>query len=73
MVGQWPGSPDIVSSGQREQLAARYGRGAVESQLSVRRETTIASALKIGTYVRCTIPSLPSGAARLASQPSSRA
>jgi len=69
LVGQWPGSPDVVSSAQREQLAARYGRGAAETTLSVRRDAAVASVLGIGTYIRNQVPSLPSGSARLAALP----
>jgi hypothetical protein len=69
LASQWPGTLDAISSAQREQLATRYGRGAAETTLSVRRDATVAGTLALGSYVLNRVPSLPSGSARLATQP----
>jgi hypothetical protein len=58
----------VVSSVQRGPLAARYGRGAPETVLHLRREVAHVAALQIGSYVRNELTSLPSGTARLATQ-----
>ena len=68
LEGQWPGTSDTLSGVQRAQLAQRYGRGAPETTLRVRRDSTVAASLALGTYVRNSVPSLPSGTARLATQ-----
>ena len=68
-VGNWSAGPEVVSSVQRGQLAIRYGRGAPETVLRCRRDSSTVAALSIGSYLRCNVPSLPSGVARLLTQP----
>lgn len=68
IAGAWPGSPEVVSSVQRGQLATRYGRGSPETVFHGRRDSSTVAALNIGSYLRCNVPSLPSGTARLRTQ-----
>jgi hypothetical protein len=67
--GNWAAGPEVVSSVQRGQLALRYGRGAPETVFRCRRDSATVAALTIGSYTRCNVPSLPSGSARIATQP----
>lgn len=61
-------SPEVVSSTQRNALASRYSRGAPETELRLRRDSATVAALQVGAFVLNTLPSLPSGVARLATQ-----
>ena len=67
-TGNWSAGPEVVSSVQRGQLAIRYGRGAPETVFRGRRDSSTVAALNIGSYLRCNVPSLPSGTARLRTQ-----